>query len=125
MLPILIRKFQEAVVWGTGKPLREFLHVDDLADACIFLMQSYEGEGWINIGWGRDITIEELAHTISHVVGFKGTLRFDTTKPDGTPRKLLDTSKLTALGWLPKIELPEGVRLTYEWFLNHRESLKV
>jgi GDP-L-fucose synthase len=132
VLPALLRKIHEAKekgareveVWGTGKPRREFLHVDDLADACVFLMQSYDGEGWLNIGWGRDETIAELAHTISRVVGFEGTLRFDTSKPDGTPRKLLDTSKLTALGWSPRIELEPGIRSTYEWFLNHSEERK-
>jgi GDP-L-fucose synthase len=111
-------------VWGTGKPRREFLHVDDLADACVFLMQNYDGDGWINVGWGRDETIAELAGTISRVVGFKGALRFDTSKPDGTPRKLLDTSRLTALGWSPRIELEAGIRSTYEWFLNNREVVK-
>jgi GDP-L-fucose synthase len=133
VLPALLRKFHDAKergaaeveVWGTGKPRREFLHVDDLADACLFLMQSYEGEGWVNIGWGRDETIAELAHAISRVVGFNGALCFDTSKPDGTPRKLLDTSKLTALGWSPRIELEAGLRSTYEWFLNHRGTLKV
>ncbi len=133
VLPALLRKFHDAKergaseveVWGTGKPRREFLHVDDLADACLFLMRSYEGEGWINIGWGRDTTIAELAHTVSRVVRFEGELRFDTTKPDGTPRKLLDTSKLSALGWSPKIDLEDGIRSTYEWFLNHHDSLKV
>jgi GDP-L-fucose synthase len=132
VLPALLRKFHEAKergaaeveVWGTGKPRREFLHVDDLADACVFLMHDYEGDGWINIGWGRDETIAELAQTVSRVVGFKGTLRFDTSKPDGTPRKLLDTSKLTALGWQPKIDLEAGIRSTYEWFLKHLDSLK-
>jgi GDP-L-fucose synthase len=132
VLPALLRKFHDAKqrgapeveVWGTGKPRREFLHVDDLASACIFLMQNYSGEGWLNIGWGRDVSIAELAETISRVVGYKGKLRFDTSKPDGTPRKLLDTSKLTALGWSPKIELEAGIRSTYEWFLNHLDSLK-
>jgi GDP-L-fucose synthase len=132
VLPALLRKIHEAKekgareveVWGTGKPRREFLHVDDLADACVFLMQNYDAEGWLNIGWGQDETIAELAHTISRVVGFKGTLRFDTSKPDGTPRKLLDTSKLTALGWSPRIELEPGIRSTYEWFLNHSEERK-
>ena len=132
VLPALLRKFHEAKqrgareveIWGTGKPRREFLHVDDLADACVFLMQNYAGEGWLNVGWGRDETIAELAHTISRVVGFNGALRFDTSKPDGTPRKLLDTSKLTALGWSPKIELEAGIRSTYEWFLNHSGDLK-
>ena len=132
VLPALLRKFHDAKergapeveVWGTGKPRREFLHVDDLADACVFLMRHYDGDGWLNIGWGRDETIAELAHTISRVVGFRGALRFDTSKPDGTPRKLLDTSKLTALGWSPRIELEAGIRSTYEWFLNHHDELK-
>jgi GDP-L-fucose synthase len=132
VLPALLRKIHDAKerglseveVWGTGKPRREFLHVDDLADACVFLMQNYDGDGWINVGWGRDATIAELAQTISRVVGFEGTLRFDTSKPDGTPRKLLDTSRLTALGWSPRIELEAGIRSTYEWFLNNREVVK-
>ena len=132
VLPALLRKVHDAKlrgvetveVWGTGKPRREFLHVNDLADACVYLLRNYDGEEWINIGWGRDETIAELAHTICRVVGFKGTLRFDTSKPDGTPRKLLDTSRLTALGWTPRIELEEGIRSTYEWFLNNQDSLK-
>jgi len=132
VLPALLRKIHDAKerglseveVWGTGKPRREFLHVDDLADACVFLMQNYDGEGWINVGWGRDETIAELAQTISRVVGFTGKLCFDTSKPDGTPRKLLDTSRLTALGWSPRIELEAGIRSTYEWFLNNREVVK-
>jgi GDP-L-fucose synthase len=132
VLPALLRKIHEAKVagaaevevWGTGKPRREFLHVDDLADACLFLMVKYDGEGWINVGWGRDETIAELADTIRRVVGFEGTLRFDTSKPDGTPRKLLDTTRLTELGWSPKIGLEAGIRSTYEWFLNHLGSLK-
>jgi len=132
VLPALLRKIHDAKarglseveVWGTGKPRREFLHVDDLADACVFLMQNYDGDGWINVGWGRDETIAELAQTISRVVGFEGALRFDTSKPDGTPRKLLDTSRLTALGWSPRIELEAGIRSTYEWFLNNREVVK-
>jgi len=132
VLPALLRKIHDAKerglseveVWGTGKPRREFLHVDDLADACVFLMQNYDGDGWINVGWGRDETIAELARTICRVVGFKGELRFDTSKPDGTPRKLLDTTRLTALGWSPRIELEAGIRSTYEWFLNNREVVK-
>ena len=132
VLPALLRKIHEAKeagaaeveVWGTGKPRREFLHVDDLADACFFLMQNYDGDGWVNVGWGRDETIGELADTIRRVVGFRGDLRFDTSKPDGTPRKLLDTTRLTALGWSPKIGLEAGIRSTYEWFLNNRGSLK-
>jgi len=132
VLPALLRKIHDAKerglseveVWGTGKPRREFLHVDDLADACVFLMQNYDDDGWINVGWGRDETIAELAQTISRVVGFNGALRFDTSKPDGTPRKLLDTSRLAALGWSPRIELEAGIRSTYEWFLNNREVVK-
>ena len=132
VLPALLRKIHEArkagaavvEVWGTGKPRREFLHVDDLADACLFLMQNYDGDGWVNVGWGRDETIAELADTIRRVVGFEGALRFDTSKPDGTPRKLLDTTRLTELGWSPKIGLETGIRSTYEWFLNHQDSLK-
>ena len=132
VLPALLRKIHEAKeagaeeveVWGTGKPRREFLHVDDLADACVFLMRTYDGDGWVNVGWGRDETIAELADTIRRVVGFTGELRFDTSKPDGTPRKLLDTARLTALGWSPKIGLEAGIRSTYEWFLNNRGSLK-
>jgi GDP-L-fucose synthase len=132
VLPALLRKFHEAKesgaaeveVWGTGTPRREFLHVDDLADACVFLMQSYQGESWVNVGWGRDETIAELAEIIRRVVGFQGGLRFDTSKPDGTPRKLLDTHRLTELGWTPKIGLEAGIRSTYAWFLNNHASLK-
>jgi GDP-L-fucose synthase len=127
VLPALLRKFHEAAkagadtveVWGTGTPRREFLHVDDLADACLFLMRKYDAAGWINIGWGRDLTIAELAHTIARVVGFKGAIRFDTSKPDGTPRKLLDTSRLATLGWVPRIELDAGLRSTYNWYQSH------
>jgi len=133
VLPALLRKIHEAKVrqaaevevWGTGQPRREFLHVDDLADACVFLMQRYDDDGWINVGWGSDATVAELARTICRVVGFEGTLRFDSSKPDGTPRKLLDTTRLRALGWSPCIELEAGIRSTYEWFLNHYDSLKV
>ena len=132
VLPALLRKFHEAKeagaaeveVWGTGTPRREFLHVDDLADACVFLMRHYDAESWVNVGWGRDETIAELAGTISRVVGFEGTLRFDSSKPDGTPRKLLDTRRLTELGWAPRIGLEAGIRSTYEWFLNNLHSLK-
>ncbi|HEY4214921.1 MAG TPA: GDP-L-fucose synthase [Steroidobacteraceae bacterium] len=132
VLPALLRKFHEAKergaddveIWGTGKPRREFLHVDDLANACLFLMQNYEEEMWVNVGWGSDVTIEELARTIASVVGFQGTLRFDRSKPDGTPRKLLDTRRLNALGWAPSIALEPGIRSTYDWFLAHRTTLK-
>ena len=132
VLPALLRKIHEAKeagaaevdVWGTGTPRREFLHVDDLADACVFLMQDYQGESWVNVGWGRDETIAELADTIRRVVGFRGSLHFDTSKPDGTPRKLLDTRRLTELGWAPRIGLEAGIRSTYDWFLNNLASLK-
>ena len=130
VLPALIRKFHEArerdaasvEVWGTGTPRREFLHVDDLADACLFLMQQYSDELPINVGWGKDLTIAELAATIRAVVGYSGAVRFDPSRPDGTPRKLLDTSRLEALGWRPKIPLEAGIRATYEWYLNHAAS---
>jgi GDP-L-fucose synthase len=126
VLPALMRKVHEAKVqgraeveiWGTGTPRREFLHVDDLADACLFLMERYEGERWINVGWSQDISILELALTIAQAIGFKGEFRFDTTKPDGTPRKLLDTGRATALGWRPRIALAAGIHSTYSWFLK-------
>ncbi len=127
VLPALIRKFHEAkvagrgevVVWGTGSPKREFLHVDDLADALVVLMQRYSDEAPINVGCGSDVSIAELAALVGEVVGFKGKLAFDTAKPDGTPRKLLDVSKLSALGWAPKIGLKEGIASTYHWYVEH------
>jgi GDP-L-fucose synthase len=127
VLPALIRKFHEAkiagrdevVIWGTGSPRREFLHVDDLADALVVLMQRYADEGPINVGCGSDVSIAELAALVGEVVGFKGKLVFDTTKPDGTPRKLLDVSKLSALGWTRNIALKDGIAGTYRWFLEH------
>lgn len=124
VLPALIRKFHDAktrgeknaVVWGTGTPRREFLHVDDLAGACLFLMNNYQSGELINVGWGEDISIRELAELIREVVGFTGTLEFDVTKPDGTPRKLLDVARMKALGWMPQVALRDGVTSTYEWF---------
>jgi GDP-L-fucose synthase len=132
VLPALLRRFHEAresgaaevVLWGSGRPRREFLYVDDLADACLFLMQRYEDELPVNVGWGRDQTIAELAETIARIVGFSGDTRYDASKPDGAPRKLLDTSRLTALGWKPRTELADGIRSTYEWFLNNRGQLR-
>lgn len=132
VLPALLRKFHEAreqgaptvVVWGSGTPRREFLHVDDLADAGLFLMQHYEDERPINVGCGRDQTIAELAEIIGAVVGFQGSLRFDTARPDGTPRKLLDTTRLAALGWEPRIALEAGIRSTYAWYLENQATLK-
>lgn len=124
VLPALIRKIHEAkaaeaaevVVWGTGTPRREFLHVDDLADAIVFLMQHYEGEDPINCGSHSDVTIAELAGMIARVIGFDGDLAFDTTKPDGTPRKLMDSSRIAALGWQPHISLSAGIASSYAWF---------
>jgi GDP-L-fucose synthase len=123
-MPALIRKFSEAIergadeveIWGTGTPRREFLHVDDLADACVFLMQHYSEAEPINVGWGKDVSIAELAALVSRVTGFSGRLRYDTSKPDGSARKLLDTSRLAAIGWQPQIELEDGVRSTVEWY---------
>jgi GDP-L-fucose synthase len=127
VLPALLRKFHEArqrgepevVVWGTGTPRREFLHVDDLAEACLFLMERYDRPEPVNVGWGEDISIGELASLVGDIVGFTGRLRFDIAKPDGAPRKLLDVSRLRAMGWAPKITLRHGIAATYDWFLQH------
>jgi len=127
VLPALIRRFHEAKlrgdeamsIWGTGTPRREFLHVDDLADAVIYLLKNYDDEAIVNIGWGEDVTIRELAELVMAVSGFRGRLVFDTAKPDGTPRKLLDTTRLTTLGWRPKIPLKAGIESTYAWFREH------
>jgi GDP-L-fucose synthase len=124
VLPAMIRRFHEAearsddsvTVWGTGSPRREFLHVDDLADAILFLIETYDAEPLVNIGWGEDVTIRELAELVASVTGFRGRIVFDSTKPDGTPRKLLDVSRLTGLGWQPRISLEQGIRQTYQWF---------
>ncbi|MDH5560455.1 MAG: GDP-L-fucose synthase [Deltaproteobacteria bacterium] len=124
VLPALIRKFHEArlegkpevIVWGTGKPKREFLHVEDMADACVFLMEKMDCQDLINIGSGKDITIKDLSILIGEVTGFKGKIVFDTTKPDGTPQKLLDVSKINLLGWKAKIGLKEGIERTYKWY---------
>jgi GDP-L-fucose synthase len=130
VLPALIRKFHEAkvsstpevVIWGSGEPRREFLHADDLADAAVFLMLNYDEPEIINVGSGEDQTIRELALVIADVAGYRGALRFDTTKPDGSPRKLLEVSRLQKLGWHPRISLAEGIRMTYEWYLRHCAS---
>jgi GDP-L-fucose synthase len=127
VMPALIRKFHEAkvantpavTVWGSGKPLREFLHVDDCADACLFLMQNYEGEGIVNIGVGEDITIARLAGIVGEVVGYEGEIVYDSSKPDGTPRKLVDVSRINGLGWRASIGLEDGVRSTYRWYLEN------
>lgn len=132
VLPALIRKFHDArvrgdrevVVWGTGEPRREFLHVDDLADACLFLMRGYDSDQPINVGCGQDLAIRELAAIIRQVTGFAGEVCFDTSKPDGTPRKLLDVSRLNAVGWQPRISLNEGIAATYRWFLDHQADYR-
>jgi GDP-L-fucose synthase len=132
VLPALLRKFHEAktggaprvAVWGTGRPRREFLHVDDLADACVELMLRYESEEIINVGCGEDLEIGELARMIGEIVGYRGALEFDTSKPDGTPRKLLDVSRLAAFGWWPRIPLRVGIEQTYRWFLDHPDCLR-
>ena len=130
VLPALIRKFHEAkaageksaTVWGTGTPRREFLHVDDLADACVFLMRNYNAPEIVNIGWGQDVGILELAELVKGVVGYEGDIELDTSKPDGTPRKLLDTSRLSSLGWKPSIGLEEGIRGTHDWYATHAQQ---
>jgi GDP-L-fucose synthase len=128
VLPALIRKFHEAkqrsepsvVVWGTGTPRREFLFVDDLADACVFLMNNYDGaSGLLNVGFGDDVTILELAYIIREIIGYRGELKFDPSKPDGTPRKLLSTVRLQELGWRPSTGLREGIQKTYAWYLDN------
>ena len=128
VLPALIRKFHEGkinssptvVVWGTGSPKREFLHIDDLADACVFLMNNYNDSEIINIGTGVDITIKKLAELIKNIIDYKGEINWDTTKLDGTPRKLLDVSKVESLGWRHKIGLETGIKMTYEWYLKNK-----
>jgi GDP-L-fucose synthase len=130
VLPALVRKFHEAktsrhptvTCWGTGNPLREFLFADDLARACVFLMEKYGGEEFINIGFGSDVTIRELAETIRQVVGYEGRVVWDTTKPDGTPRKLMDSSRLFGLGWRPLVDLETGIRAVYADFLKRFDA---
>ena len=127
VMPALIRKFHEAkamnaptvTVWGSGKPLREFLHVDDCAAACLYLMEQYEDEGIVNIGVGEDVSIADLARLVGEAVGYQGEIVYDSSKPDGTPRKLVDTSKINGLGWQAGIPLQEGIKSTYQWFLDN------
>ena len=126
VLPALLRKFHETKIagagsveiWGSGTPRREFLHVDDLAEAVVYLLERYDGEDIVNVGWGEDVTIRELAELIGDVVGFRGTLAFDRGRPDGTPCKLLDVTRLHGLGWRPRIGLRDGIAATYDWFLH-------
>ncbi len=132
VLPALIRKFHEAklggnpsvTLWGTGKPLREFLHVDDMADACVFLLQHYDEPEIVNIGVGEDLSIAALADIVREVVGFQGAIVYDASKPDGTPRKLVDTKKINGLGWRAKIGLRAGVEQTYRWFLDNVDQVR-
>jgi GDP-L-fucose synthase len=127
VLPALIRKFHEAkinnkpevVCWGTGSPLREFLYVDDLADACLFLMNNYDGSLHINVGYGSDLSIREAVYLVKDVVGYEGEVVWDTAKPDGTPRKLMDSSRICSMGWKPKTNLKDGLEKTYSWFKNN------
>jgi GDP-L-fucose synthase len=133
VLPAMIRRFHEAkqsgaasvTLWGTGTPRREFLHVDDLARACLFLLEAYDDPEPINVGVGEDITIRHLAQTVARIVGYEGDLEWDTSKPDGTPRKLLDVTKLTDLGWKAEIPLEDGVRSTYEWFVERHDTARL
>jgi GDP-L-fucose synthase len=133
VLPALLRRIHEAkrsgsgsvTVWGSGAPRREFLHVDDLADAVLYLLHEYDGEPIVNIGWGKDISVRELAELLVSAIDYTGELFFDTTKPDGTPRKLLDVGRLTALGWAPKISLRDGVLSTYAWFVEHLSEARL
>ena len=129
MMPAMIRKFHEAKIsgapsvelWGTGNPLREFLYVDDMADACVYLLEHYSGEQHVNIGTGRELTIRQLAELVKRTVGYEGEIVWNNNMPDGTPRKLTDVSKLHEIGWMHKTELEEGVKLAYDWF---RENVK-
>lgn len=134
VLPALIRKFDDAkesgaksvTLWGTGAPLREFLYVDDMADACVYLLQNYSGEEHVNIGTGKEITIKDLAELVKEIVGFEGEIIWDDSMPDGTPRKLLDVSKLHDIGWKEKVSLRDGIRLEYEWYKSQdKEALKL
>jgi GDP-L-fucose synthase len=133
VLPALIRRVHEAklrrdpdvTVWGSGEPRREFLHVDDLADATVYMMKKYDSEELVNIGCGEDVSIRELAELVTSVVGFEGSLKFDATKPDGTPRKLLDVSRQKSLGWQPRIKLRAGIESTYAWFKEHARDARL
>ncbi len=133
VMPAMIRKFHEAKknnaasveLWGTGTPLREFLYVDDMADACVFLLENYDGEEHVNIGTGKEVSIKELAETVKEVVGYTGEIVWNKDMPDGTPRKLTDVSKLHGLGWKHRVELKEGVKLAYQWFCENIEEARL
>jgi len=133
VMPAMIRKFHEAKMncaptvelWGTGTPLREFLYVDDMADACVFLLENYDGEQHVNIGTGVEVSIKELAETVQKTVGYEGEIIWNKDMPDGTPRKLTDVTRLHGLGWRHKVDLKEGVQLAYEWFKDNVESARL
>jgi GDP-L-fucose synthase len=133
VLPAMLRRLHEAKVsgatavtmWGSGTPRREFLHVDDLAAACVFLLETYDGDVPLNVGCGTDVTIKELAETVARVTEFQGNIEWDSSKPDGTPQKLLDTSRINQLGWMPSISLEDGIRHTYEWFLEKIKTKEI
>lgn len=133
VMPAMIRKFHDAKVngaksvelWGTGSPLREFLYVDDMADACVFLLENYSGEQHVNIGTGKEVTIKELAETVKKTVGYEGEIVWNSAMPDGTPRKLTDVTKLHNLGWTHKVELEEGVKLAYDWFRDNVDTARL
>ncbi|WP_424346466.1 GDP-L-fucose synthase family protein [Kocuria sp. CH-021] len=132
VLPAMIRRYEEARIqgaesvtnWGTGSPLREFLHVDDMAEACLHLLEHYDGPEHVNVGTGTDVTIRELAGLVAEAVGYTGSIEWDTTKPDGTPRKLMDVSKLAEAGWTARIPLREGLRSTVDWFREHQDGIR-
>ena len=132
VLPAMIRRYEEARIagaesvtnWGTGSPLREFLHVDDMAEACLHLLEHYDGAEHVNVGTGTDVTIKDLAGLVAEAVGYEGRIEWDTTKPDGTPRKLMDVTKLAAAGWTARIPLQEGLRSTVEWFREHQDGIR-
>mgnify|MGYP000866046989 CR=1 FL=1 len=133
VLPAMIRKFHEAKLenkpfvklWGTGTPLREFLYVDDMADACVFLLEHYDGEQHVNIGTGQEVSIKELANTVQRIVGYKGDINWNSSMPDGTPRKLTDVSKLHGLGWRHRVELEEGIKMAYQWFCENVDNARM
>lgn len=133
VMPAMIRKFHDAKkmnapsveLWGTGTPMREFLYVDDMADACIFLLEHYDGEQHVNIGTGQEVSIKELAETVRQVIGYTGEIRWNSAMPDGTPRKLTDVSRLHDLGWRHRVELQEGIRLAYKWFCENTEQARL
>ena len=133
VMPAMIRKFHEAKMnlsptvelWGTGTPLREFLYVDDMADACVFLLENYSGMQHVNVGTGQEVSIKQLAETVQRVVGYQGKIIWNAAMPDGTPRKLTDVSKIQKMGWKHKVDLEEGIKLAYDWFRENEDSARM